>query len=260
MENYRVAADDSAGTISSVGTWTIVDSTSEDHAPGDSVVWQGPAIANTQVTFTVARLISGAPQASVTGSTAFTVQARQWVRFDMPSALPPWQYNTGDSLAFRYPGIVVAALGSGTGDSFPDGGLGTNWHDIPITVRGPWALSGSGPNASVHYLKQRPDADPERVVIASSLAPTDPFYTKQDSTIAKVGEPPPVPATRYCVGTYIDSLRVQTLRHEGATSGYPTNHHTVAVQFYQDHDVMTLMEDLWAPLFDPTTNQRGLTL
>jgi hypothetical protein len=239
-----------------LSTYTVVDTTTESKAAGDSSVWAGPAIDTSDVAVTLSVTVDGTAR-TLTGTGSFGVRTRGWPHFSFPTALPVWVYTRDGPFTVRAPPYPGIAVHSGGADTLLKGGLGRNVHRF-YDYRN---FTTDGPNQNLLYLSFPPSFSGESVFIRISLSPADSFYLLQNPATPVGTEPSPSPLSAYCVASDLDALRDRVLWHEGVIAHWlGGDHHTVNVQYYVDYDVMAIFDGAWVPNNNPNPSVVGASM
>lgn len=217
---YKVLSRRAAGT-----GFTIPEEPGTSHAANTQYVWEGPAVANTQVQMLIETSEEGGPK-QTPHSAAFTVRARDWPKLQL--AAPVVEVRLGRSLPV-YP-AANKALGSALA-FLPQ----ETWNTLPVT------RSTQGPNAGLSFLTSPLPTVSHSIYIHPGLhrtpatpePPHQQWYLDQDGS----GEDD-------CTSSVFPVLRREINRHEGSTQA-TQSHWGVASRYYRGSEAEQRFEEVY---------------
>lgn len=203
---------------------TLAESPGTSHAAGTEHVWEGPAVASTQVEM-VAEITQGGTTEQKTLSASFTVKPRDWPRLTLDAPVVTVGLR-GKMQPFPANGVLGNARASLSGAKIAG---------LAIT------RPAGGPNTGLSFL-----ASPLPAVDHSIFL--HPALTNSPST------PPSIPQTwrndqngvgaGTCTSSMFSILVPFVHRHEGVTQA-PDSHWGITAAFYRDNDVEQRFEELY---------------
>jgi hypothetical protein len=205
--------------------FTISETPGTSHAAGTEHVWEGPAVASTEVQMLIETSEEGGPK-QTTHSAAFTVRARDWPKLQL--AAPVVEVRLGRSLPV-YP-AANRALGSALAFLPRE-----TWNALPVT------RSTEGPNAGLSFLTSPLPTVSHSIYIHPGLyrTPATPEPPHQQWYLDQDGD-----GEGDCTSSVFPVLRREINRHEGSTQA-TQSHWGVASRYYHSSEAEQRFEEVY---------------
>jgi hypothetical protein len=218
---------------------TLAESPGTSHAAGTEHVWEGPAVASTQVEM-VAEITQGGTTEQKTLSASFTIKPRDWPR-----------------LTLSAPSVTVGLRGRM--QAYPSNGvLGNARPFIPVATMNalPVTRPATGPNTGLAFLKDPLPAVSHSIYIHPALtnSPSTPPTPAQTWRMDQDGSP-----SGTCTQSMFGILTPFVNRHEGVTQA-SNSHWGITARFYRDTDVEQRFEELTGNVTEEVLRRSAGTL
>jgi hypothetical protein len=218
---------------------TLSESPNTSHTAGTEHVWEGPAVASTQVQMVVEVTDNGATRQN-TYSASFTVTPRNWPK-----------------LTLSAPSVTVGLRGRM--QAYPSNGvLGNARPFIPVATMNalPVTRPATGPNTGLAFLKDPLPAVSHSIYIHPALtnSPSTPPTPAQTWRMDQDGSP-----SGTCTQSMFGILTPFVNRHEGVTQA-SNSHWGITARFYRDTDVEQRFEELTGNVTEEVLRRSAGTL